>query len=181
MVGVSSLLSQLSVTVARRIILVQLRQLVRVPLEDLFLLVWVATLVGPLGVLATPAVSLGDVVLPELANAIVLPLLRLLLMSSLVWVLLRGVAVVVHSTTLFHHAVKLRAVNVGDGGAPIAVDTTSTRGADGTGLLLVCCGGADLATGSVFNTAAGLIVHGATWLRLPSALSLAIFDRRYFV
>ena len=78
MVGVRSLLTQLSITVARRIILVQLRQFVRVPLEDLFLLVWIATLVRPLGVLATPTVSLGDVVLPELANAIALPLLGLL-------------------------------------------------------------------------------------------------------
>ena len=83
MVGVRSLLSQLSITVARRIILVQLRQFVRVPLKDLFLLVWITSLVRPLRVLATPTVSLGDVVLPELANAIALPLLGLLV-SSLV-------------------------------------------------------------------------------------------------
>ena len=78
-----ALVSQLSFTIARRTILVQLCQLVWMSLEDLFLLVWVATLIRALGVLATSTVSFGDVLLPKLVYAIVLPRWCLLLLSAL--------------------------------------------------------------------------------------------------
>ena len=102
MIGMRALLSKRCITVARRIILMQLGQLVGMSLEDLFLLVWVAALVWSLRVLATSAVSFGDVVLPELANAITLPLL----MGHDGGLVLRsGVA-------LFDHTVELGAVQI---------------------------------------------------------------------
>ena len=73
-VRAATLIPQLSLAIAR--ILGEFRELVRVPIEDLvLLLVRITTLIWPLRVLAASSVSLRDVVLPELTDVVIWPLL----------------------------------------------------------------------------------------------------------
>lgn len=73
-VRAATLIPQLSFAIAR--ILGKFGELVRVPIEDLvLLLIRITTLIWPLGVLAASSVSFRDVVLPELTDVIIRPLL----------------------------------------------------------------------------------------------------------
>ena len=73
-VRAATLIPQLSLAIAR--ILGEFRELVRVPIEDLvLLLVRITTLIWPLRVLAASSVSFRDVVLPELTDVVIRPLL----------------------------------------------------------------------------------------------------------
>ena len=73
-VRAATLIPQLSLAIAR--ILGQFGELVWVPIEDLvLLLVRITTLIWPLRVLAASSVSLRDVVLPELTDVVIWPLL----------------------------------------------------------------------------------------------------------
>ena len=70
----ATLIPQLSLAIAR--ILGQFGELVRVPIEDLvLLLVRITTLIWPLRVLSASSVSFRDVVLPELTDVVIRPLL----------------------------------------------------------------------------------------------------------
>ena len=70
----ATLIPQLPFAIAR--ILGKFRELVRVSIEDLvLLLVRIATLIWPLRVLAASSVSLRDIVLPELTDVVIWPLL----------------------------------------------------------------------------------------------------------
>ena len=71
----ATLIPQLSLAIAR--ILGQFGELVRVPIEDLvLLLVRITTLIWPLRVLAASSVSFRDVVLPELTDVVIWPRLN---------------------------------------------------------------------------------------------------------
>ena len=73
-VRAATLIPQLPFAIAR--ILGKFRELVRVSIEDLvLLLVRITTLIWPLRVLAASSVSLRDVVLPELTDVVIWPLL----------------------------------------------------------------------------------------------------------
>ena len=70
----ASLIPQLSFAITG--ILGQFGELVRVPIEDLvLLLVRITTLIWPLRVLAASSVSFRDVVLPKLTDVVIRPLL----------------------------------------------------------------------------------------------------------
>ena len=73
-VRAATLIPQLSLAIAR--ILGQFGELVWVPIEDLILLlIRITTLIWPLRVLAASSVSFRDVVLPELTDVVIWPLL----------------------------------------------------------------------------------------------------------